>query len=155
MPLRFSTAGRTAATAANARDVVAQLWNPSTDRVLLVREIRLTNTNAAAPHNRTVVARTTTTGTAGSTVTPDIDNEYSRFAAPPSGALLLLALFSVQPTVDATNLELAWYRQEPGAGFVWTYNVPVGVPPASGLAIINSGGFITTAADVTFAWDEL
>jgi hypothetical protein len=117
------------------------------------KELHLVNTTAASAQVR--LARTTTRGTAGSTVTPDIDNEYARAATPPSGALLDLATYSAQPTVDASALDQWTTPATIGAGKVWSFGSKgILVPPGQGLALVNQGAVVVAAMNVVFKWDE-
>lgn len=149
----YRVGGVTAASAATAAHGVAVLWNPSSAVEMWLTELHLVNTTAASAQLR--LARTTTRGTPGSTVTPDIDNEYARGAAPPSGGLLDLATYSVQPTVDASVLDQWFTAATIGAGKVWSFGAKgILVPPAAGVGLVNQAAVATPALDVVFAWHE-
>lgn len=154
MSLRYSVGGRSANTAATANHVAAALWNPSTAFNIYVREIWVTKTVATADHHQ--LNYITTRGTAGSTVTPDTDNDYTRQAAPPSGALLDLAAYSVQPTLQTPALARRNLPATIGSFLVFDFrDVPIVVRPGQGLAIGTPVATILQASDFTFVWDEL
>jgi hypothetical protein len=131
---------------------VATLWNPSSAVELYVREIHIVNTTAASAN--IYLRRATARGTAGSTVTPDIDNEVGRAAASPAGAVLDLATYSVQPTLDASILDQWITAAVIGAGKIWTFPKRIMLPPGQGLSIANSQAVAVAACDITFVWDE-
>lgn len=150
--MRYSVAGRTAATAATARTVAAHLWNPDTTDRVNVNEIHIVSTTAGL--SNLCIARTTTIGTAGSTVTPDLDNAHNRGKVPNSAAVLGLALFSVMPTVDGSDL-LRWNLPAViGAGLMWVFSEPIEIPPGTGLAIITPVAVILPASDVTYSFTD-
>src|SRR5262245_52398878 len=96
----YRVGGRTAATAATANHVAAQLWNASSTVPLWVRELHISSTTAGASNigvNRSNARGATPTAT----VTPDIDNDVEKALAPPSTAVLELATFGTQPTLDS------------------------------------------------------
>jgi hypothetical protein len=140
--------GRTAATAATLRHVAAALWNPSASKRVRVWGVWVCITTAGVAN--LAIARTTTRGTPGSTVTPDIDNEVERAAASPAGVLLDLAAFTVQPTVDASDLHRWNLPAAIGAGVMLPFRRPIEVPAGGGLALITPTAVIFPASDVTF-----
>lgn len=144
--------GRTVATAATAGHAAANLWNPSSAVELYVREIHFVNTTAASAN--LVIRRSTGRGTAGSTVTPDIDNEVGRAAASPAGAVLDLATFSVQPTLDTSELDRWMTAAVIGAGKIWTFPKRIMIPPGQGLAVATPVATAIAASDITYVWDE-
>ena len=148
----YIAGGRTAATLATLDHAVAVLWNPSTTRSLGVIQLEFSVTTAGVAN--AVIQRTTARGTAGSTVTADIDNAFSRVAAPPSGALFDLAAFSVQPTLDASELARWATAAVIGAGRIWTWPEPITVPAGAGLGLLTATAVIFPASDVTVMWRE-
>lgn len=154
MSLRYGVGGRSAATAATANHVAATLWNPSTAFNIYVREIWVTKTVATADNHQ--LNFTTTRGTAGSTVTPDIDNNYERQVAPPSGALLDLAAYSVQPTLQTPALAARNLPATVGSFLVFDFrDKPIMVRPGQGLAIGTPVATVLQPSDFTFVWDEI
>lgn len=154
MSLRFSVGGRSANTAATANHVAAALWNPSTAFMISVSEIWMTKTVGIVDNHQ--INFITTRGTAGSTVTPDIDNNYERQAAPPSGALLDLAAYSVQPTLQTPALSRKNLPATIGSYLFWDFrDHPIIVRPGQGLAISTPVAVVLQASDVHFVWDEV
>lgn len=154
MSQRYSVGGRSANTAATANHVAAALWNPSTAFNIYVREIWVTKTVATADNHQ--LNYITTRGTAGSTVTPDADNDFSRAAVPPSGALLDLAAYSVQPTLQTPALDRRNLPATVGSALLFDFrDYPVMVRPGQGLAVGTPVATILQASDFTFVWDEI
>lgn len=150
--MQFRCGGRTVATAATAGHAAATLWNPSSAVEMYLREFHFVNTTAASAN--LVIRRSTTRGTAGSTVTPDIDNEVDRAATSPAGALLDLATYSVQPTLDTSELDRWMTAAVIGAGKIWTFPKRVLIPPGQGITIATPVATAIAASDVTAVWDE-
>jgi hypothetical protein len=150
--------GRTVATAGTSGHAAATLWNPHSTLAIVVYEISLFATTAPAASAAIAVQRISARGTAGSTVTPGIQNDSQYGAAPSSGSLLDLAVFTVQPTLIGTSVTHALWRfplaAVIGSGFVQPFPEGIRVPAGAGLAIINAGAVITPASDVSFAFDE-
>lgn len=99
--------------------------------------------------------RSTARGTAGSTVTPDIDNHSGRAVAPVSGVLLDLAAFSAQPTLAAAELGPD-FESAAAAANAFMYDIPGGIviPPGTGLVIAQVAAVIYTATSIHFVWFE-
>lgn len=152
----YSVSGRSA-TGAATNDVLAALWNPSADQAVLVVEISMFRVSATAG-NRPILRRTTARGTPGSTVTPDADNAWDDLAAPPSGVLLDLAAFTVQPTVSGSRLWVMGGQSgvtgSEGSGFLWTWEPGIRISPGAGLALGFAGGATHDPADFNFVWEE-
>ncbi len=149
----YAVGGRSSATAATANHAGAALWNPHSTIPLRVTEIAWSKTVATA--DNLAIMRITARGTAGSTVTPTIVNDFLRGVAPPSGALLDLAAYTVQPTLDGSLYLYRWNLPAAvGAGIFWTFRTPLRVPPGTGLALVTPPGTVLQPADVTFAWTE-
>lgn len=150
----YSLGGRTVATAATQNHAGAQLWNPSASRTLFVTQIAWSKTIATA--DNLAVVRTSARGTAGSTVSSALQDDYDYDGAPPTGAVLDLAAFSGQPTIVASASPMfRWYLPAAiGSGFIWPCPAPIKVPPGTGLALITPTATILQPADVTFAWTE-
>ena len=149
----FSVGGRSANTAATAGHVAAALWNPHATKLLRLKEIWVYKTVGTADNHR--LSKITTRGTPGSTVTPDADNCWSpNKIAPPSGALLDLAAYSVQPTVESPGLANANLPGTVGSGFIWTFDSPYYVEPGTGISVNTPQAVILQASDFTFIWEE-
>lgn len=157
----YSAAARSAATAATANHALAQLWNPSSVCRLTVYEVTINANTAPTAGSGLMLVRTSARGTAGSTVTPTIDNDTQRFLAPPSGALLDLAAFSGQPTLSpaaGTNTAGVFHRWSyaavAGSGIVLSIPRGIEIPAGFGLAIVNMTAVIFPISDVGFVWEE-
>lgn len=153
----YTVRGRTAATAATADHAIAAMWNPhSTQRIKLVSLACFKQGGAGAAGDSWRLRRISARGTAGSTVTPDIDHHSEAAVAPVSGVLLDLAAYSVQPTlVTTSDFGLGWTAPAvQGAGIV--YPIPGGiiVPPGAGVAIVQVAATAWPASEITFAWLE-
>lgn len=154
MGQRYSVSGRSAATAATLNHAAAALWNPSSAFNISVREIWIVKTVATADNH--AIAFITTRGTAGSTVTPDIDNDYARQSPPPSGALLDLAAYSVQPTLQSPPLARRNLPATVGSALYFDFrDYPILVRAGQGLCVYTPVATILQASDFTFTWDEL
>jgi len=102
--------------------------------------------------------RITARGTAGSTVTPDIDNHSIRGIAPPSGSVLDLAAFTVQPTLDGSDLGLGYvFAAAQGSGLVYPIPGGIEIPGGTGLAMCQVGAVASAAFEnaVSFLEDWL
>lgn len=130
-----------------ASEPIAVLWNPHASIRLYVTEVACFGEGLSVD-----LSRVTTQGTAGSTVTPDADNAFSRQAAPPSGALLGLADYSVAPTrVPPPQMRFRIGNID-GSGFaVWLGKFEV--PPGTGCCLEYVSG-TAVAAPVYFRWME-
>lgn len=146
----WNVAGRSAATDAAANGVCAQLWNPHSTKRVRVNAVHLFHQAATTP--QIGIRRSTARGaTPGSTVTPTIASDTNRDIAPPSGAVLELANFTTEPTLEGVDM----WRWAPaavaGSGVIWVPRNGILIPPGSGLCIAVAAG--TTAigiSDVTF-----
>ena len=152
----YSARGRNAATAATADHVVWQMWNPhATQRVRLVSFSMFAQGAAPAAGWSGRLRRSTSTGTAGSTVTPDIDNHSIRGAAPPSGVLLYLAAFTVQPALDASELGLGFtFAAVQGSGIVYPIPGGIEIPPGAGIAFSQVPATASVVFEITLSWLE-
>ena len=149
--MRARLADKTAATAATAGHAVAALWNPATAYRLEVTEVHFFAVVAGA--YEISLRRSTTRGTAGSSVTSSIVNDVDRQIAPPSGAILDKAAYTAQPTLEANELAHAALPSAIGAGVIWTFPDGISVPAGNGLVLVTVTGVATTLA-VAFAWTE-
>lgn len=148
----YYAAGRSAATAATANHAGAALWNPHATIRLQVREIHWIKTVATL--DNLAVQRITARGTAGSTITPTIASSSQRGVDRPSGCLIDLATYSVQPTLEGVPLLRTNLPSAVGAGMMWSLAEPIEIPPGAGLALITPTAVILQPADVTFRWTE-
>jgi murein DD-endopeptidase MepM/ murein hydrolase activator NlpD len=150
--------GRTGASAATAGHGVAAIWNPHSTLAITVYELSLFATTAPAAGSTVALQRISARGTAGSTITPGIQNDTQYGAAPSSGSLLDLATYTVQPTVIGTSVTHALWRfplaAVIGSGFVQPFPEGIRVPAGAGLAIIAAAAVIVPASDVSIAFDE-
>jgi hypothetical protein len=152
---RYVVGGRFALT--GTLTALCHLWNPSANTPLWVTWLsHIVRVGSNSPAASTQLSKTTSTGTAATTVTPDIDNDIERALAPPSGALLA-GDFTVTPTIDASAIETK--ELEPsgsGGGAIYVFDPPIKVPPGTGLAIAPGPGasVVVIDGDVQFRWRE-
>ena len=141
-------------TAATADHAISQLWNPSSAVTLYLKEIHVVKVTATGL-NVLQLRRSTARGTAGSTITPTIVNEYDNALAPPSGALIDLAAFSAQPTLSALNLHSWILPAAIGSGVMWVFEEPIRIKPGTGI-VVTQGNAV--ASDVgcrhVYTWLE-
>ena len=150
----FSARGLTVATAATADHAIAALWNPDSLKRITLFEVGLFKTAVGTAADSLYLARITTKGTPGSTVTPDADNAWNGDDVPASGAVLDLAAYSVQPTKGTPSL-FGWVAAAVAAsGFVWPTPRGISIPPGTGLALCQRAATIWPISEVYFAWEE-
>ncbi len=155
MSMGYAVAGRTtAATAATAGLVVAQLWNPHTSIRTRVSELHLNNQSGASVGNAVLRRSTARGATPAATVTPDIDNNFDRTMTPSGMVLELGATFGTVPTVDPSDLFRWTITAAVGAGVVWTFPAGLVIPPGTGFVIVNSAAIAFPIADISVVWDE-
>jgi hypothetical protein len=150
---RYSVAGRSGATAGTIDHCIGALWNPHATKTIWVVSVEYSKLVGAVT-GWEYAARTTTKGTVGSTITPDIDNDHERLVAPISGAVLDLAAYSVQPTREGPD-SFHFMSSGANAGAIhelW-FNEPIAIPHGTGLGIFQ-GTASTRSGDITFVWDE-
>jgi hypothetical protein len=142
---------------AGAGSVAFGLWNPHSTQIIKLKRIVLSVQAGASSGTIAIFQRSSTRGTPASTVTPDISTDGKRGAGPPSGALLDLGAFTVQPTLDTDELfsfvqlggtsggdaDFTQYDFQ-GEGFY--------IPPATGLCLARS--FNNPTYEVTLTWSE-
>lgn len=152
----YGVCGKTAATVGTIDHAIAQLWNPSSVRRMWVKEIHVFKQGAAGAADEPLVRRTTARGTAGSTVTPTIRNDFENDLASPAGALLDLAAFTVQPTSTAgEGIAGLVTAAAVSAGWMWVFSEPgIVVPGGSGLALCLGIALAFPASRVTYIWSE-
>ena len=148
----YRVGGRSVATAATSGHASATLWNASTTKDIFLTELHFSVTTAGSAN--AVLRRATARGTAGSTVTPDIDNATARTAAPVSGALLDLAAYTTQPTLDASELDRWVTAAAIGAGKIWVFAEAIKIPQTAGMTIATSQAAAFPASDYSFVWRE-
>jgi hypothetical protein len=145
---RYSVGGRGAAVSASG-DPHAVLWNASTTKQIYVLELSIENPGTIVA--TIAIQRTSTKGTPGSTVTPDIDNDRDRAVAPVSSVVLDLADFTVLPTFQGPRWSRTNLATNGGAlGIV--FSVPVAVPQNTGLMVEAVSGLATI--ETTWTWEE-
>lgn len=150
-----SVRGATAATAATADHAICALWNASSSRRIVVRELGIFKTGAGTAADSLYLSRISARGTAGSTVTPDIDNDWAADLDDPSGTVLDLAAYSAQPTV-ATPPLWGWAAAAVAAsGIIWPCARGISVPGGTGLALCQRAATAWPVSEVFFVWDEV
>jgi hypothetical protein len=148
---RYSVAVDTIATSAATDQAACEFWNPHGSAPLAVTRITIYGQSTTA--HFISLRRTTAQGTAGITITPDLDNAYDRLAAPHTG-VTLGHQFSVQPTLVATFLTRRGNGDEIGFPVIMDFPVPVTVPAGTGLALVSVDGVGIPTSLVTFEWDD-
>jgi len=149
----YRVRGRTVATAATAGHAIAALWNPHTTKRITVLEFGLFKTAVGTAADAIELRRSTATGTVGSTVTPLIQQSDERHVAPVSGALLHLAAYSVQPTLETVGL-FGWVAAAVAASGIIYPTGGITLPPASGLVISQVAATIWPVSEVYFRWTD-
>jgi hypothetical protein len=151
---RYQASARGVATAATADHCAAMLWNPHATKDIVCTFVAITRLSAT---NSYYLARATTRGTEGSVITPDIDNDSDLLLAPKSGALILRAPWSVQPTLQTPAKERFMVMQVNTAYLEKRLRGVMGdgvrIPAGNGLAIVQTDATIADI-DATFHWDE-
>lgn len=151
----FTVAGRTTSTGGNTNDdCYGMLWNPSTSRSLWVTEI-IWQAAATGATQGAKIRSATGRGTAGSTVTPDLDNDWEREITPATGAVLDLGDYSVEPSGLSTP-EMMRGGWSTGQGMSWQFLLPIGIRviPLSGLGLFSNFAGQFATPDLTFRFHE-
>ncbi len=151
MALEFRIADKPAATTSTVNHAMAALWNPSTTVQLRVDVIEICTTTAVAIE--VAVRRISARGTPGSSVTSTINNAHGQEVAPPSGAILDKAAYSVQPTAIANDLCRFQLPAAIGSAMIWQFREPIEINPGQGLALVSVVAALA-APVVSFGWDE-
>jgi hypothetical protein len=81
-------------------------------------------------------------------------------AAPPSGALLDVATYTVQPTlIGASSQSSSLFRAQTaaliGASLMYPLTPNIAIPAGAGLVLVTSTAVAFPASIVTFVWDDL
>jgi len=154
----YSLRGRNAATAATADHAIWTLWNPhATQVVKLIAFSMFAQSGTPASGFSCRLRRITARGTPGSTVTPGIANHSTRGVAPPSGVLLDLASFTVQPTLEPGSVDMGiGYTFAPANGSGLIYPIPGGIeiPGGAGLAMLQLPAAASVAFEISATWLE-
>ncbi len=158
----FMISGRTAATAATANHVLAQLWNPATAYRLKVVEVWISANAAPTASTSLYLVRTSARGTPGTSITTTIDNDTERKLAPISGSIIDFAAFSVQPTfspaagTNTAGMFATWtYAAVAGSGIIMPIPRGIIIPAGFGLAIAQKTAVIFPISDVGFVVEEI
>lgn len=149
----FSVNGLTVATAATDAHAICAIWNPDSLKRIWVHEVSIFAAAAPGAGAGFEIRRTTTRGTAGSTVTPDADNAHEDGDVPASGFLLDLAAYSAQPTTQTPALMGFVFAAVAASGIVMPLRRIV-VPPGTGLALVNRAAIAVPASEVGFVVEE-
>jgi hypothetical protein len=153
--MSYHVRGRTAATAATADHAICNFWNPHSTQRIKVLSFLVFKTAAGIAGDSFRLRRSTTRGTPGSTVTPDIDHHSERAIAPPSGVLLDLAAFTGQPTFDASDIPPGWTAAAQAASGL-VYPIPGGIilPPGTGIGLVQVAATAWPISEIGFSWLE-
>lgn len=134
------------------------LWNPHADQIVKVRRIVVCMDSGSANFVGNF-ARSSARGTPASTITPDISNDSRRAVAPPSGVLLDLGVYTVQPTIDAGDLGIILAPSSDNAagarGEILMQDLGGGlyIPPGTGLCFVSRTSGAPTF-ELGFTWSE-
>ncbi len=150
---KYTVSGVSVATTATDDLAIATLWNPSATRRLFVHEAHFFKTTAGAA-DILKLRRTSTIGTAGTTITPTIVNDFERSLAPPSAATVGVNVFSVAPTMEALDLISAVIPGAIGAGVMWVFQDPIAIPVGAGLAFTTGSALAMPVSRFTWVWSE-
>lgn len=151
---RFIVNGKNAATAATIDHAVAAVWNPSSTKRIKLLELHIFK-QAVGAADEPVLRRITTRGTPGSTVTPTAVNEWEQIAAPPSGFLLDLATYTVQPTLAASPLHGCVIPAAIGAGIMWVFSGDgLEIPAGAGIAVTAGIALAFPASRITIVVED-
>lgn len=149
----YSVRGRNSATAATADHAVAALWNPHATQRIMVVQWQLFCQTAPGAGLAYRFRRITTRGTPGSTVTPDRNNHSIYGVAPPSGALLDLGAYSVQPT-EAGEFAGSYVPAAIIASGIVLNLGNIEVPPGTGLALVQVAATASPVFEHVPSWRE-
>jgi len=152
----YSVRGFSAATAATSGHAIYGFWHPAGAHRVRILEMgcgRGAITNQRGP----VVLRSSARGTPGSTVTPDADNAWNNQVVPPSGALLDLAAYTVQPTLASPPLQghvVSIVTGSIGVMNVFIFPDGLTVPPGSGVVLQHLAAAVWGASECYVVWEE-
>jgi hypothetical protein len=148
--MSYTVRGVTVATAATADHAIFAVWNPhATQRIKLI-QWGVFKVGAGTAGDALRLRRISARGTAGSTVTPVIAHHSENAIAPPSGFLLDLAAYTVQPTLVAGDLGLGWVSAAiAAAGVVSAIPGGIIIPPSAGIAFLQAQATIWPISHVS------
>lgn len=153
--VNYYARGFTAATAATADHVIAELWNPAAARRITLWEIAIFKAGAGAANDSIYLRRSTAKGTSGSTVTPGAPNADDNAVAPPSAATVELAAFTVQPTLASLPAMYGWVAPAvAGAGIILPIPRGIVIPAGAGLCICQRAATAWPTSEVTFVFGD-
>jgi hypothetical protein len=151
----FSVGGRSAATGAAIDDVAAQLWNPDSVRSLFVVELHWTRAGATNVPNLIIERSTARGATPGSTVTPDLNDDYEREITPDTGAVLELASFGTEPTLATPPMLRGRVGAVAGSGNQYLFRGRgLRIPPGTGLCVATETAVVIDATDFLYVFYE-
>jgi hypothetical protein len=148
----YTVRARVPSSTISVGDAISVLWNPhATQRITLV-ECAVWDPTSGTVIETVLIRRMTTRGTPGSTITPGVQHHSRRAIAPPSGALLDMAGYSVEPTPDSiTTIEnFAWSLIGTGGGGM-RVDLNLVIPPGDGVGLVASDAAVRPF-EVEFVW---
>ena len=153
---RYRVSGTTVATAATDQHAICALWNASTTKTIICRELSVVAFAAPGAGAGFLVRRISARGTAGSTVTTAAVHETDDDPGtnPVSGFLLDLAAYSVQPTLIAGDLDAWVFAAVTASGIVKPYPEGIAIGPGRGLALVNRAAIAFPTSEVAFLTEE-
>lgn len=150
---QYTTRALSAATAATADNTALCVWNPDTAKRIKLVEFGCFCVTAPGAGAGLVLARQTTRGTPGATVTPDADNAWDADDIPASG-FLLDTTHSAQGTKQTPPL-WGWVASGAiGAGIIWPTPRGIYIPPGAGLSFQNRAAIAFPASEFYVTIEE-
>lgn len=147
----YAVGGRSNATGISVDACIGALWNPHATKQITVVLATFSKVVGGAGQ---YIQRISALGTSTANVTPDIDNDLERLAAPVSGAVLHLG-FSVEPTRAAPDLAKFLGQNNPGVTFEHYFGDDgLAVPAGTGVGLFNLQSGTATQFDLSFVWHE-
>lgn len=153
----YNVSGRGGAiTISTANACHGALWNPHATRRIKVLEVALFIADFDVAGESWYLQVNQARGTPGSTVTPDADNSNEADSAPPSGALLDLAEYTVAPSRSVfPSASLGPLGTSSGGGFHLPIPRGIILPPGRGIGIFfRIGATFSGGADVSFVFED-
>lgn len=151
----YSACGRSAATAATANHAVTALWNPHATQRVRVAQIQMVAKGTPGAGEAYYMQRISARGTPGSTITPAITNHSRHCLAPPSGLLMDLSAYSVQPTLTGNIIGTRWvFPAVVGSAIILPFPRGIEIGPGAGLAVVHLDNTAAPEFDITWDWEE-
>ena len=146
--------GLTVATAATIDHAIASVWNPHATKRIWLHELSIFAAAAPGAGSGFELRRITTKGTPTATITPDADNSHEDATAPVSGWVLDLGPFTAgQPTLQTPPFFGFVFAAVAASGIILPLR-RIGIPPGTGIALVNRAAIIVPACEVGAVVEE-